>query len=71
MPGTAEDNPVNRRVDAKSYREVFKSLPSNGHSFELVLNKDTQFLFGGRSDKRRTFQESKPPESIKVISTTF
>ena len=39
MTGTDDNSPVNRRVDAKSRREVFKSLPSSGHCFEMVLNK--------------------------------
>jgi len=72
MTGTDDNSPVNRRVDAKSRREVFKSLPTAGHSFELVLNEGTHFIFGGRSDKRLTAQKPKQQqESIKAISTAF
>ena len=72
MTGTADDSPVNRRVDAKSRRDVFKSLPSNGNSFELVLNEGTHFIFGGRSEK--LFGPQSPQQqqaSIKAISTGF
>ena len=72
MTGTDDNSPVNRRVDAKSRREVFKSLPSSGHSFEMVLNKGTHFIFGGRSDRLPATQESKQQQnSIKAISTAF
>ena len=72
MTGTADDSPANRRVDAKSRREVFKSLPSNGNSFELELNEGTHFIFGGRSEKLCGPQSPKQQQaSIKAISTGF
>ena len=72
MTGTDDNSPVNRRVDAKSRREVFKALPSDGHSFELVLNEGTHFIFGGRSDRLPASKKSKlQQETIKAISTAF
>jgi len=72
MTGTDDNSPVNRRVDAKSRREVFKALPSDGHSFELVLNEGTHFKFGGRSDRLPASKKSKQQqETVKAISTAF
>ena len=72
MTGTDDKSPVNRRVDAKSRREVFKALPRTGRSFELVLNEGTHFIFGGRSDRLSASKNSKQQqESIKAVSTAF
>lgn len=51
MTGTADDSPVNQRVDRKSRREVFKSLPTDGHAFNIVLHEGTHFVFCGRGDR--------------------
>ncbi|MDG2012536.1 MAG: dienelactone hydrolase [Pirellulaceae bacterium] len=72
MTGTDDDSPVNRRVDAASRRKVFKALPADGHSFELVLNEGTHFIFSGRNNQRAVSQKSnQQKESIKAISTAF
>lgn len=71
MTGTADDSPVNRRVDAKSRREVFKALPSAGHFFELVLNESTHYIFGRRSNKLLDSLNRKQQKATKAVSTAF
>ena len=72
MTGTANDSPMNPRVEAKSLCEVFKSLLSNGNSFEFVLNECTHFIFGGRSEKQFGPETPKQQQvSIKAVSTGF
>lgn len=72
MTGTDDDSPIGRRTDAKSRREVFKSLPTNGHSFELVLHEGTHAIFSGRPNRLPASRNSKQHlNAIKAVSAAF
>ena len=73
MTGTKDASPI-ARTTPEARREVFRSLPANGHFFELLLDGAKHEAFADESRRRFRRGSQRNPnhhKAIKAISTAF